>query len=117
MGKWIDIKSTNIKRVSYYENDLYVEFSSGAQYQYFNVPEEVFDELLTAESAGRFLNIEIKGKYTHELTRESDKKDLNKEQGTDTKIPTVQETDGSEQDSSIKRGCTCSQPCSKRSAT
>lgn len=117
MGKWIDIKSTNLNRVSYYEDDLYVEFSSGAQYRYFNVPQDVFAAMLVSDSPGRFLNIEVKGKYTHELTKEADKKDPVSKQGADTQIPTVQETDGGVQAIVRRSGCKCKTPCGKRNIT
>lgn len=59
-----EVKSSNIKGVSRTGNDLLVKFNSGAIYEYKDVPEEVFDALLSAESVGKYFNKEIKGKFT-----------------------------------------------------
>ncbi len=42
---------------------LYVRFTSGGEYVYFGVPIEVFTAFAQAESAGKFLAAEIKGKF------------------------------------------------------
>lgn len=44
---------------------LEVLFRSGAIYQYFDVPEHVYDALIGAASVGRFLNEDIKGAYRY----------------------------------------------------
>ena len=44
---------------------LEVLFHSGSVYQYFDVPEIVFSELLQAESIGRFFNEHIKDSYRY----------------------------------------------------
>ena len=43
---------------------LEVEFTSGAVYQYLEVPAAVFDGLMRAESKGRYFNQEIRDDYT-----------------------------------------------------
>jgi hypothetical protein len=43
---------------------LEIEFTSGAVYQYVEVPAVVFDELMQAESKGRYFNQEIRDEYT-----------------------------------------------------
>lgn len=43
---------------------LEIEFTSGAVYQYLEVPATVFDELICAESKGRYFNQEIRDDYT-----------------------------------------------------
>lgn len=58
-----EVLSSNIKKIGYENNELIVEYLSGAQYRYEEVPETVFNELLEAESKGRFMNSNIKGKY------------------------------------------------------
>ena len=45
---------------------LEIQFESGRIYQYFNVPEDVFDEMLKAESKGKYFNSNIRGKYTYQ---------------------------------------------------
>jgi hypothetical protein len=49
---------------------LEVRFVTGRVYQYLNVPEDVFEKLMRAESKGIFFNAHIRGHYRyHELTR------------------------------------------------
>jgi hypothetical protein len=43
---------------------LEIEFTSGAVYQYFEVPAAVFEELMHAESKGQYFNQEIRDDYT-----------------------------------------------------
>lgn len=42
---------------------LEVQFRHGGIYQYLNVPAFMHERLMTADSLGRFLNFEIKGRY------------------------------------------------------
>jgi len=44
---------------------LEVEFDHGAIYQYFDVPERVYNELMNASSQGGFLAREIKGRFRY----------------------------------------------------
>jgi hypothetical protein len=61
------IDSTSLKSVGYEPatRTLEVEFRSGRVYRYFGVPPRRYRALLDAESAGRFLNREIKGVYRY----------------------------------------------------
>lgn len=43
--------------------ELYVRFIDGETYIYEAVPERVFDDLLEAESKGRFVNLHVKPAY------------------------------------------------------
>jgi hypothetical protein len=45
---------------------LRVWFVSGFAYDYKNIPEALFNKLITASSKGKFLNEEIKGKFPYE---------------------------------------------------
>jgi KTSC domain len=45
---------------------LRVWFVSGIAYDYKKIPEAVYNKLITASSKGKFLNEEIKGKYSYE---------------------------------------------------
>lgn len=58
-----EVVSSNIKSIGYDKGTLVIEYLSGAQYEYYDVPQEVYDELVKAESKGRFVNQNIKGKY------------------------------------------------------
>jgi KTSC domain len=45
---------------------LEIQFESGRVYQYFGVPENVFREMLNAESKGKYFNAHIRGKYRYQ---------------------------------------------------
>lgn len=42
---------------------LEVEYSKGSVYQYFDVPETVYQDFVSAASMGAYLNQNIKGSY------------------------------------------------------
>ena len=44
---------------------LEIEFESGAVYQYLGVPARIHEELLVAESKGRYFNSEIRDVYPY----------------------------------------------------
>jgi hypothetical protein len=60
------VKSSNIKSVGYdpEQKILEIEFKSGSVYQYEEVPEDVFQEMLVAESVGKYFNTQVKGIYS-----------------------------------------------------
>lgn len=60
------VDSTTMRSVGYDSGQqiLEIEFTSGAIYQYLEVPAKVFDELMAAESKGRYFNHEIRDDYT-----------------------------------------------------
>lgn len=64
----IEVSSSNIISVGYDEDSmtLEVEFIYGRLYQYYGVPEGVYQQFLSAESHGGFLNAYIRGKYPFE---------------------------------------------------
>jgi hypothetical protein len=45
--------------------DLDVRFVTARRYRYFNVPAEIYEGLLTAESKGIFFNAHIRDKYDY----------------------------------------------------
>ena len=59
------ITSSNVKAVEYDEENeiLTVEFNRGDVYSYIGVPQQVVDDLMEAESKGRFLNQNIMNVY------------------------------------------------------
>lgn len=59
---WTKVESSNIEALSYGESVLSVKFKTGAVYEYLNVPEKIFDELVGAASVGRTFNELIKSK-------------------------------------------------------
>jgi len=61
------VASSNVASVGYDDRSetLEVEFLSGAIYQYFNIPQNMYDQLMQAGSIGRFLNTYIKNAYAY----------------------------------------------------
>ena len=60
------VESTTMRSVGYDSGEqvLEIEFTSGVVYQYLEVPAAVFEELMNAESKGRYFNQEIRDDYT-----------------------------------------------------
>jgi hypothetical protein len=44
---------------------LEIEFLNGGVYQYFDVPQHVYEELMSASSHGQYLASNIKGAYRY----------------------------------------------------
>lgn len=61
------VDSSNIERIGYDSNSntLRMEFKSNRTYDYFNVPENVFNELRYAPSIGRYHATNIKNSYSY----------------------------------------------------
>lgn len=59
----IDVKSSNIKAIGWFNKVLFVEFLAGTLYTYFNVPKEVFNDFLFSSSKGKYLNANIKNAF------------------------------------------------------
>ncbi len=61
----IAVKSSNVRSIGYdaSQQALDVEFGSGGVYRYAGVPPETHAKLMAAESVGRFVGSEIKGKF------------------------------------------------------
>lgn len=61
------VSSSNVVSVGYDPNTLTleVEFKGNSVYQYFDVPEAVYQELMQASSIGQYLNANIKQSYRY----------------------------------------------------
>jgi len=59
------VESASLASIGYDSNalTLEVEFKHGGVYRYLNVPADLFEALLSAESKGTFLNTTIKNSY------------------------------------------------------
>ena len=59
----ISVASHNIYSIGYDSNSkvLEIEFDTYAVYRYYEVPEDVYEELMAAESKGSYLQRKIKG--------------------------------------------------------
>jgi hypothetical protein len=62
--QFTEVQSSNIISIGHDGTNLYVNYKSGT-YKYENVDKSVYESLLTSESKGRFMNENIKGKYTY----------------------------------------------------
>lgn len=64
---WIPVDSSNLNAVSYdsTSSTLFVKFNSGGTYEYYDVPENVYQDLMSASSLGSFLASRIKGNYKY----------------------------------------------------
>lgn len=63
----ISVTSTNVETIGYDEDSqtLEIEFKNGSVYQYFDVPENIFNELRDAGSIGAYFSSNIKGTYRY----------------------------------------------------
>jgi hypothetical protein len=65
MPEMIYVDSSNIEAIGYDDDaqELHVQFLTGGYYIYYDVPRNIFDELMSAASKGSFLNREVKNVY------------------------------------------------------
>lgn len=61
------VSSSNISSIGYDQesNTLEVEFHSGAVYQYFDVPLNIYQEFMAADSKGQYFAQHIKGYFRY----------------------------------------------------
>jgi len=61
------VASSNIRSVGYdsQTQTLEVEFLNGSIYQYYGVPENMYEQMMQQQSKGRFLNTYIKNQYPY----------------------------------------------------
>lgn len=61
----LPVTSSNIAAIGYDENSatLTIQFKTGAAYEYFDVPQFEFDNLVSADSIGSYANQHIYKKY------------------------------------------------------
>lgn len=62
-----NVASSNIRSVGYdpQTQTLEVEFMNGTIYQYYGVPENIYDKMMGEQSKGRFLNMYIRNQYPY----------------------------------------------------
>lgn len=65
--KRVPVNSSNLRSVGYNSSSrvLEIEFHSGGIYQYFDVPESIYEGLMAAESHGKYFHNCIKDKYLY----------------------------------------------------
>ena len=59
------VTSSNIASIGYDADSqtLEIEFLNGGVYQYFDVPQHIYDGIMSADSHGQYLAQNIKGAY------------------------------------------------------
>ena len=72
MVKRHPVDSSTLRSVGYDPDRriLVLEYESGAVYHYFDVPENIFEELMKEDSKGRFVNYRIKPYYRYREIKE-----------------------------------------------
>ena len=63
----VDLKSTPLNAATYQDQGAFLdlEFRSGAIYRYVGVPAQTYQELLLADSKGRYFNQQIRNRFTY----------------------------------------------------
>lgn len=61
------VASSNIVSIGYdsASETLEIEFQNGGVYQYYNVPQSIFDALMAAPSHGKFFASQIKNAFPY----------------------------------------------------
>ena len=61
------VESSNLASVGYDAKNqiLEIEFNHGGVYQYFDVPQDVYDELMDADSHGKYFAANIRNDYEY----------------------------------------------------
>ena len=61
------VSSSNIASIGYDEatSTLEVEFLNGSVYHYYDVPDNEYQSLMSADSHGKYLAANIKGRYRY----------------------------------------------------
>jgi hypothetical protein len=61
------VQSSNVAEVGYDPASMTLEvlFHNGSIYRYFDVPQAVYSELMSAASVGAYLNSQIKNQYRY----------------------------------------------------
>ena len=71
--EWVSVESGLFAAAAYREGarQLYLQFRDGKIYRYFECPDSVCQEFLTAESKGRYFSQHIRNRFRHELVYRS----------------------------------------------
>lgn len=57
------VSSSNIASIGYENGNLYIRFLNGSTYEYFDVPQSVYAELMSAGSHGKYFHAFIRNRY------------------------------------------------------
>ena len=59
------VVSSNLQSVGYESGNLYIRFLKGGLYEYFNVPQHIYEGLMQASSHGEYFAQNIKNTYRY----------------------------------------------------
>ena len=59
----LSVESSAIRSIGFKNGVLEIEFNSGSIYQYFDIPDAIYSDFMSAESKGRFFHKYIRGRY------------------------------------------------------
>jgi hypothetical protein len=64
----VPVSSSNLSSVGYDESKqvLEIEFNGGRVYQYFDVPKRIHEELMNANSHGKYFHRNIEDNYSYD---------------------------------------------------
>ena len=62
----VEVESSNIAAIGWRARVCQVDFCNGSRYQYFDVPDAIYHDFLTADSKGRYLNEVFKIEFAFE---------------------------------------------------
>ena len=65
MVDWIELQSSVVSAAAYQGSSLYIRFTSDHEYEYYNVPETIYEHLLRAPSIGQYFNANIRDHYDY----------------------------------------------------
>jgi len=65
-----DVASAGVRSVGYDAQalTLEIEYADGGVYQYYGVPEHMYEQMMSAPSKGKFVNTYIKNQYPFSRT-------------------------------------------------
>lgn len=67
--KMVPVDSSNLEAVGYAQGTMAVSFRNGTEYEYYSVPQTVYEDLLSSPSKGQYLHRFVKGKYEYRKTK------------------------------------------------
>lgn len=62
----VPVKSSVIQSVAHAGTTLFVKFHKGKLFRFSDVPVKLYQDLLDAESVGRFFGAHVRGKFRHQ---------------------------------------------------
>jgi hypothetical protein len=68
--KMLEVKSSNVKKIGWEKEVLRIQFNNDSMYEYYKVPKEVYENLLTAQSKGSFVSRNIARNFEYKRIKD-----------------------------------------------